>query len=316
MSDPKAPIPTPVSGNVRGPSTDAEWTIHSLNIHGIFFERWCAHIAATSSRWKTVSTNVPVEFPPPNGPIRGKESALDLWLGCEQGEDRLSLLIECKKNNPDFVDWIFFRKPISNMKDTYLSSQLTTHRVSKGWLVKGSVNLIGTDFPIADDGRESRGNYQEYKDNRVKTKTSNAAIAEAAHQVAIATKSITLEQLQFDNVLGNHQSAGDPPYKKHLFFPLIVTTARLIICDYDPADIEASKGEILPGKAEVKPVDALIYEYALPRSLQSHPDDLFHVITGGHIEGYRRMHILVVNGSYFPEFLKIFYNSELPSARP
>lgn len=25
----------------KPPSTDHEWIIHSINIHGVFFERWC-----------------------------------------------------------------------------------------------------------------------------------------------------------------------------------------------------------------------------------------------------------------------------------
>jgi len=28
------------------PTTDADWTIHALNIHGAFFERWCRRVIA------------------------------------------------------------------------------------------------------------------------------------------------------------------------------------------------------------------------------------------------------------------------------
>jgi hypothetical protein len=40
-----------------GPQTDEEWTIHSLNVHGLFFERWCQQQIAQAKGWKVVATN-------------------------------------------------------------------------------------------------------------------------------------------------------------------------------------------------------------------------------------------------------------------
>ena len=62
----------------QDPSTDFEWTIHSLNIHGLFFQEWCASVVQHSNNWDLMTTEYPVEYPPPNGPIRGKESRLDI----------------------------------------------------------------------------------------------------------------------------------------------------------------------------------------------------------------------------------------------
>ena len=55
-----------------GPTSQEDWTVHALNIHGVFFERRCAEVVASVPDWKVVSTNYPVEYPPPNGPWRGK----------------------------------------------------------------------------------------------------------------------------------------------------------------------------------------------------------------------------------------------------
>jgi hypothetical protein len=31
---------------ITPPGSDDEWAIHSINIHGVFFERWCQHAIA------------------------------------------------------------------------------------------------------------------------------------------------------------------------------------------------------------------------------------------------------------------------------
>src|SRR6185436_19631018 len=94
------------------PTTEDEWIIHALNIHGLFFERWCKQVVDDSPAWWCASTHEPVEFPPGTG----KESNLDLKavLNFKESADGysrfLTLPIERKKNNPDFIKWIFFPK--------------------------------------------------------------------------------------------------------------------------------------------------------------------------------------------------------------
>jgi len=96
------------------PQSDHDWTIHSLNIHGIFFERWCRKIIRGSSSWALVSTNYPVAYKPIDSHWTWRESELDIraihggYQGRSQNRLYLTLLIECKKNNPEFGEWIFF----------------------------------------------------------------------------------------------------------------------------------------------------------------------------------------------------------------
>jgi hypothetical protein len=97
------------------PSNQDEWTVHALNIHGVFFERRCVEAVAGVSDWQVVSTNYPVEYPPPNGPWRGKESSLDIRARKLLPDSQiLDIQIECKKANPEFVNWIFFPKRSSS----------------------------------------------------------------------------------------------------------------------------------------------------------------------------------------------------------
>src|SRR5438067_1186455 len=84
--------------NVVAPmaTTQDEWTIHALNIHGVFFERRCESLVADTPGWKVLATNYPVEFPPPNGPWRGKESSLDIWARRDSEPSWVvDTLIEC-----------------------------------------------------------------------------------------------------------------------------------------------------------------------------------------------------------------------------
>src|ERR1700730_1636817 len=91
--------------------TEHDWTFHSINIHGFFFERWCQPVVAEAEGWTLDAVHYPVEFPPPSAPLRGTESALDIRASRGESDNRLCLLIECKKNNPEFVDWVFFQRP-------------------------------------------------------------------------------------------------------------------------------------------------------------------------------------------------------------
>ncbi len=90
------------------PDTEDEWKIHVLNIHGTFFERWCAEIVKNSKGFVLEATNYPVEFLPSNNGVRGKESTLDIRARINDNDKLLTLIIECKKNNPEYTDWIFF----------------------------------------------------------------------------------------------------------------------------------------------------------------------------------------------------------------
>src|SRR5690349_10497478 len=147
------------------PSTEDEWIIHSINIHGVFFERWCQKKISDTPPWLVKSTNYPVEFPPPNGPLRGKESALDIRAEVRQGDLLFTLVIECKKNNPDFVKWVFFPKssqpsyriPVAQI------SQSPSEGESSGDRFASMRGPVLTTTILTDEARETRGDYQNYR---------------------------------------------------------------------------------------------------------------------------------------------------------
>jgi hypothetical protein len=300
------------------PQTQTEWTVHSINIHGIFFERWCQQTVVDAEGWTLDSANYPVEFPPPNGPWRGQESTLDVRASRIVGDIQLCLFIECKKNNPDFVDWVFFNKPAYRSVKKFIVSQLEvtpSNSPAHTWGASLGMRTFDTGFTVADEARETRGNYLELKNSGSKTKTSNAAIQDAAYQVALATQAIAQEDHSVFRQMGRGSSAESLWWRKKVYFPTIVTTAKLFVCDFDPKDVDPTLGEIAFPKASIQESSVVVFEYALPRSLQFGPRDAAGSYKEGRIDLFTRLHIMVVHSEYLPTFLQTFFRHEssLPS---
>ena len=255
------------------PKSDSDWTIHSLNIQGTFFERWCQE-TIKKSRWNIVSTNYPVEYPRHNGPLIGEQSTLDIYAQLAKNTVLLTLLIECKKNNPEFIDWVFFTH--SDIKrPQYFTGSLIANKPLEGdgnrWESASMLSpMISLEWIPTNDAWETRGKYLDYKEGN-KTKTSNAAINQAAHQVALATKAVFDEELNNNEVLSAKAANAEMPYTNQIFIPIIVTTAKLYICKFNPTDIDEKTGEIPWSKASLEEQPYLLYEYALPVHFHSSP---------------------------------------------
>ncbi len=289
------------------PATDHDWTIHSINIHGIFFERWCQKTIEDTHIWKIKSTNYPVEYPPPNGPIRGRESTLDIRAELQQNDLRLTLLIECKKNNPEFVNWIFFPKRTQPTGRPVVLSQIeNTVREAPhtGWTSQIALNWADTSLIVADEARETRGSYTQHHQRSDKTKTSNAAIIDAAHQVALAHQAIVAEESKFSNALGFNGTPHPMPWKKQVFMPTIVTSAHIFTCDFDTSYVDPKTGEIPLERAALAEQAYLFLEYPLPRHLQTSPANLIDALSSDSIELFTRLHIIVVHSENLATVLR------------
>lgn len=298
-----------MSERIKTPRTQDEWTLHSINIHGIFFERLCQSIVEKSQHWQLISTNHPVEFPPPNGPIRGRESSADIVASRRYSDLGITLTIECKKNNPELVNWVFFPKVVVPEGPWFTVAQIVNRpriEPQKGWQTETGVIALATNEPLTDEARETKSDYEKSKLGQ-KTKTSNAAIQEAAFQVALARQAVFQEESSFSRSLG---SSAEPPEtaSKQFYVPVIVTTAKLFLCHFNADDIDSSTGEIDYTKATLTEVPHLIYEYSLPKSLQHAPADIIHVLNTNSLHQFTRLHILVVNSSAFAVFLDDFFS--------
>lgn len=284
------------------PTTNEEWTIHSLNIQGTFFERWCQE-TVKKSKWNVLSTNYPVEFPPHNGPFAGEQSTLDIYAQLAKQTIMLTLLIECKKNNPDFIDWVFFPHTNPNHHKHFSGSLIANVPKDEKldtWETTASISpMISLDWIPTGDAWETRGKYTNYARGD-KTRTSNKAITDAAHQVALATRAIFESELANNKALSGNAKM---PYNHQIFIPIIVTTAKLFLCKFDPKDIDQTTGEIPLDKATLEEQPYLLYEYPLPVPFHSTPADKVAVLKSGNKDFGTRMDILVVNSEKLTDFL-------------
>ena len=286
------------------PNTDEEFTIQALTIHGAFFERKCQDIITQAKNWTLRGINYPVEY-------QEKASNLDILAEKKEAVARLSFPIECKKNNPEFIDWVFFPRPAHSTSDLFVRGVEIKQKVGRAgnWAISPLRLRIKYDLVVADEARETKGNYQLIKNRQDRTKTSNAAITDAATQIAIATQSLLQQEdktvQKLSSAIQQSQNGGMAPYASLLFFPTIVTTANLYTCEFQDEDIDLATGEIPWSKAKLIRHPYLLYNYALPVGLQPSPivKDITYESYWEGAQNAARMSIFVVQSKVLPTFL-------------
>jgi len=301
------------------PATDQEWMPHVLNIHGTPFEQLCEYHLRRSSDWTFKNSRYPVEFPPSYTPqvSQTKNSELDLWGLCRPPGLQVELLVECKKNNPEYTDWVFF--PTTNLAPTFPSIRALKYGLAEThpthpWVVRSDILYLvpPPNIPITGDGRETKGNYQAKWEQSQKngkqlpkdfTKTSNAAITDAAYQIALATQALLHQERRNQEALAAGKVHPMPSWS-HVFLPLIVTTANLWTCQFPAEKVNSITGEIPFSEVQYKTHPYLFYTYALPPILQFHPaEDRSEYRSDAKWEELARFSILVVQSAAFPDLL-------------
>jgi len=218
----------------------------------------------------------------------------------------LCLLIECKKNNPEFVNWVFFNR-FRTPRDAFNVSQVENkprEAPASGWDTSSAIrNIGGPGDVVADEARETKGDYAHIRGGD-KTKTSNRAIQDAAYQVALATQAIIEEDSSISGRLGMRSGASAPPWKIKAYIPAIVTTAKLFVCDFDPANVNPVTGEVPFDQASIFEAPSVVFEYTLPRHLQFGPATISGSYGEGLVDLFTRIHVLVIQSQHFAEILR------------
>lgn len=296
------------------PATDQEWMTHVLNIHGTPFEHLCQYYLRQSPNWTFTSSRYPVEFPPSYSPLvsQTKNSELDLWGSCQIPGLKIELLVECKKNNPDFTDWVFFPDRYPSYPCIRSIEYIPSQKDNQTWEPHQQPFYLVTppSMVIADDGRETKGNYQaKWSQNGAKhpprdfTKTSNAAITDAANQIALATQALLHQERCNQEALALDKFHPMPPWR-HIFLPLVVTTAKLWTCSFPAEVVDRNTGEIPLNAAAYNEYPYLFFTYALPPILQFHPvEDRTAYRTQAGWENRARFSVLIVQSTAFSDLL-------------
>jgi len=133
--------------------TTDEWTIHSLNIHGLMFERWCEEQVRAARGWRVTATQSPVAYPPVHPLTAGhqqRESTLDIRAD-SGGTSGATAIIECKKANPEFVRWLLFPvSPVPPLALPAIDRTPTGRPAGRLFRTKAFLGKITTRLPIAD----------------------------------------------------------------------------------------------------------------------------------------------------------------------
>ena len=94
------------------------------------------------------------------------------------------------------------------------------------------------------------------------------------------------------------------PHLRMVVLPAIVTSARLMMCEFDPLDVQPRTGELVPwDRATLTEHTSLIFGYPVPRHLQR-SSDVLKAWERGALDWGSRMHILVIQSAALADTLK------------
>jgi len=174
-----------------------------------------------------------------------------------------------------------------------------------------SLQSLLTDLVMVDEARETKGDYVNLAKNNQLTKTSNAAITEAASQVALATRFLLFQERKTQEALRRGNMNTTRPHIVQVFLPTIVTTANIFTCHFQDADVDLATGEIPFDKVILTPQPYVLFDYPVPYALQSSPEEMGRSITRDELELQARLPILVVRSSSFPDVLKKLHSIKM-----
>lgn len=289
------------------PESDKEWKINSLNIRGLFFQRLIISLIKQHRQLHLKNIDYPVLFPKDSNNTFRSESLLDVYAYNRyrfRFPVDINLLIECKKVNPNSIDWIFFPKypPVDN---PYVTLLVVSNEGEKDEKVNPTYEyetIHSHNFCVADEAIETQGNGRNVE-NINNEKTSNSTITDVSYQATLATHAIANEDYE-----KSAKRATDPPFIINFYIPIIVTTANLFVSEYDPGITSIETGEVPYEEVELKPIDKLFFEYSIPPHLQIRPDKWWIMDRSKETDRYTRRHILIVNSNHFEETMNWLIN--------
>lgn len=97
--------------------------------------------------------------------------------------------------------------------------------------------------------------------------------------------------------------ASRPRLSVHILQPVIVTTATLFLCDFDPAFVDLETGEIDFDKVTLQPASGLVYNYPLHADLQFDVGNFIEALDTQALPAASRSSIRVVQSLDFPDYL-------------
>ena len=216
----------------------------ALNRHGYAFQhsilsRVKALREQNLTDWFFEAAEFPVE-------VRGEGTRIDLLLS--SSGYYYWLLAECKRVNPAFADWVFFRAPhmhAGREDDRFVAEQITADGSSGGIELRTVTTFrdrachVAIQVKTKKDGDPAGGSGREIEDAAgqvLKGAGGTADFLGRSKQMFRGRPSVTL-------------------------VPVIFTTADLYIAPLDPGDVDPVSGEVRPNSLRPVAVPYLFYQY-------------------------------------------------------
>lgn len=243
--------------------------------------------------------------------MQREETSLDIYAGKEikilTESATIRLCVEVKKNDPSYVDWVFFQHekqagPIRviincirsiGRVDLFRVPPATRHsndifvqtKQFTNWdPIEGEI----ADFALALHNKEVKKEY--FKSDKTK-------VDDATRQIIKGTYGTIIDHIVHQVVTGQGYS-NDPD----VFIPIIVTNANLFLCEFDPKDIDSHSGHITKDP-NYKPIDSIIYEYPIPQGVQF-PEPLAGNLDSLSRRQVLKWHVLITNPFGFVKLLE------------
>jgi hypothetical protein len=228
-----------------------------LNAHGYAFQE--AVIRAVSFHSKIVGLELEYcakEFPVSVG---DEGSRIDLVFAAR--DKSFFLLGECKRSDPGFAHWIFFRAPPPGQvaESDRITIELLAFNPGQRFAHEGSLVRSATSATLPS----------KHQVFRVAFETSLREGKSIDKQVGSSTRAIELPCSQLaralNGVVGHFARvfARDTSGKVVRFMPVLFTTASLWTSDASLADADLSTGSIQASDLRLRAAPWLLYDYVL-----------------------------------------------------
>lgn len=254
-----------------------------LNLTGTFFHDYCAAVLKALPLGIAVRTEEPFTYPGSNGPLLGKSGSMDIFAVYSDEKKSFCFSIECKRAMPTTKNWIFFRSREPEIRTFFPYYYSPRHEaIECGGLLFPRLGYPSpADFELCDriyEIDETLG-----KINKNQAERAYRSLLQANHGLvaALETKRAVLSEMS------HHRN--QPMY----FVPTVITTANLLLADFDPRKVSPNRGEIPARDINYLERKWVEFEFGLPDYLTRPQSDRF-----------RRRSTFVVNSSSIAEFFE------------
>jgi hypothetical protein len=159
------------------------------------------------------------------------------------------MLAECKRVNPAYADWFFVRTPYvrRNQSERYIVELATE--------TDGSFKARGASIGNPDPEEVAHIGVEVKSDKHGDSAGGRNAIEEAATQISRGVNGMATFLSE------NRQALGPSRYR--VLIPVIFTTAKLYVGEWDVSAVDLEKGELDVSKLAVKERPFVYYQYHL-----------------------------------------------------